>query len=396
MRVTPVVVGAALLAAACNAAPSNLEPTGPGTTAPIVVFEAPVANPSPEVPALRLELITDGLEEPVALANRRGDDRVYVAERLGRVTVVEDGTILPDPFLDLSDVVYGPISEQGLLGLTFGPGGDRLFVLYTDDSGAVQVVAYDVAGDTVVTDSATPILTVEQPHIYHQGGGIDFGPDGYLWIGLGDGGKIGDPDGHGQNTASLLGSIVRIDVDSHTPYAVPPDNPFLANENAAHELWAYGLRNPWRFTFDGGFIYIADVGQFEREEINVVPIDAAGSNFGWSIQEGDLCIETESCDTEGLVEPTLILPHQQLCAIVGGPVYRGEAIPELEGHYFYADYCVGWVRSLVFDGREVIAEHDWEADLGLPGHITTFGIDASGEMLVATQEGRLHRIVAVP
>jgi hypothetical protein len=396
MRVTPVVVGAALLAAACNAAPSNLEPTGPGTTAPIVVFEAPVANPSPEVPALRLELITDGLEEPVALANRRGDDRVYVAERLGRVTVVEDGTILPDPFLDLSDVVYGPISEQGLLGLTFGPGGDRLFVLYTDDSGAVQVVAYDVAGDTVVTDSATPILTVEQPHIYHQGGGIDFGPDGYLWIGLGDGGKIGDPDGHGQNTASLLGSIVRIDVDSHTPYAVPPDNPFLANENAAHELWAYGLRNPWRFTFDGGFIYIADVGQFEREEINVVPIDAAGSNFGWSIQEGDLCIETESCDTEGLVEPTLILPHQRLCAIVGGPVYRGEAIPELEGHYFYADYCVGWVRSLVFDGREVIAEHDWEADLGLPGHITTFGIDASGEMLVATQEGRLHRIVAVP
>jgi hypothetical protein len=355
-----------------------------------------VTNPSPEVPVLRLELITDGLAEPVALANRRGDDRVYVAERLGRVVIVEDGTILADPFLDLSEIVYGPISEQGLLGLTFDRGGDRLFVLYTDDSGAVQVVAYHVAGDSVVADSATPILTVEQPHIYHQGGGIAFGPDGYLWIGLGDGGRIGDPDGHGQNRASLLGSIVRLDVDARTPYAVPPDNPFVTNESAAHELWAYGLRNPWRFTFDGGLIYIADVGQYEREEINVVPIDAAGSNFGWSIREGDLCFETENCDTEGLVEPTLVLPHQRLCAIVGGPVYRGEAIPELEGHYFYADYCVGWVRSLVFDGREVIAEHDWEADLGLPGHITTFGTDASGEMLVATQEGQLHRIVAVP
>lgn len=395
MRVTSVVVGAALLAAACTASPSNLEPSGPGTTAPIV-FEAPVTSPSPEVPVLRLELITDGLEEPVALARRRGDDRVYVAERLGRVMVVEAGTILPDPFLDLSDVVYGPISEQGLLGLTFDPGGDRLFVVYTNDSGALLVVAYDVAGDVVVAGSATAILTVEQPHIYHQGGGIAFGPDGYLWIGLGDGGRIGDPDGHGQNTASLLASIVRLDVDSHTPYAVPPDNPFLADEGAAHELWAYGLRNPWRFTFDGGLIYIADVGQYEREEINVVPIDAAGSNFGWSIREGDLCFETESCDTEGLVEPTFVLPHQRLCAIVGGPVYRGEAIPELEGHYFYADYCVGWIRSLVFDGREVIAEHDWEADLGLPGHITTFGIDASGELLVATQEGQLHRIVAVP
>jgi glucose/arabinose dehydrogenase len=395
MRVTPVVVGAALLAAACNATPSNLEPAGPGTTAPIV-FEAPAKNPLPEVPALRLELITDGLAEPVALANRRGDDLLYVAERLGRVMVVEDGTILPDPFLDLSDVVYGPISEQGLLGLTFDPDGDRLFLLYTDDSGAVQVVAYDVSANAVVADSATPILTVEQPHRFHQGGGIAFGPDGYLWIGLGDGGGIGDPNRNGQNPGTLLGSIVRIDVDAHAPYAVPPDNPFPASGDAAHELWGYGLRNPWRFTFDGGFVYIADVGQYEREEINVVPLAASAPNFGWAIQEGDRCYEAESCDTEGLVPPTFIIPHERSCAVVGGPVYRGEAIPELEGHYFYADYCVGWVRSLVFDGREVIAEHDWEADLGLPGHITTFGIDASGEMLVATQEGQLHRIVAAP
>lgn len=395
MRVTSLVVGAALLAAACTATPTNSEPSGPGTTAPIV-FEAPVTSPSPDVPLLRLELITDGLEEPVALGNRPGDDRLYVAERLGRIAIVEDGAIAAEPLLDLGDVVYGPISEQGLLGLTFDPDGDRLFVLYTDESGTVQVVAYDIAGDAAVTDSATQILTVEQPHIYHQGGGMAFGPDGYLWIGLGDGGGIGDPERNGQNPASLLGSIVRIDVDSRAPYAVPPDNPFLESESAAHELWAYGLRNPWRLTFDGGFVYIADVGQYEREEINVVPIDAAGSNFGWSIQEGDLCYETESCDTEGLVEPTVVLPHQRLCAIVGGPVYRGEGIPELEGHYFYADYCVGWVRSLVFDGEGVVAEYDWESDLGSPGHITTFGLDSSGEMLVATQEGQLHRIVTVP
>lgn len=332
----------------------------------------------------------------MALALRRGDERLYVAERLGRIVVVDDETISAEPFLDLSDVVYGPITEQGLLGFTFHPDGGRLFVAYTDESGALQVVSFRVAGAAVLADSAMQILTVEQPRIHHQGGTMAFGPDGYLWIGLGDGGGIGDPDGNGQNRTNLLGSILRLDVDAHSPYGVPPDNPFVGSEGAANELWAYGLRNPWRFTFDAGFVYIADVGHYEREEINIVPLEAAGSNFGWAIREGDRCYEAETCDTEGLTDPTLALPHYRLCAIVGGPVYRGDAIPALRGHYFYGDYCVGWVRSLLFDGGRVVAEHDWEAELGSPGQITTFGVDAAGEILVATQGGELHRIVAVP
>ena len=393
MRLVAILAGAALVAAACSALPSNLEPAGPGTTAPIQVL-APVATVSTHVPQLQLELITDALEEPVALANRPGDDRLYVAERLGRIMLIDGDTIVP--FVDLRDIVFSTISEQGLLGFVFDADGDRLFVLHTDESFDVQVAAYAVDGDEVIIDSATPILTVEQPHKYHQGGGMAIGPDGYLWISLGDGGRTGDPDGHGQNTASLLGSIVRLDVDARVPYAVPPDNPFVGTEDSAHEVWAYGLRNPWRFTFDGGFVYIADVGLYEYEEINVVPIDAAGSNFGWSILEGDACFEAEDCEDEGLVAPTFIIPHERACAVVGGPVYRGSKLSALEGHYFYGDYCLGWVRSLVFNGSGVIAEYDWEADLGRLGHITTFGVDADGEVLVATQEGELHRIVAVP
>ena len=387
------MVGAALVAAACSASPSNLEPAGPGTTAPMQV-QAPAATVPNEVPQLRLERITDALEEPVALANRPGDDRVYVAERLGRIVVIDGDAIVP--FFDLREIVFSTISEQGLLGLTFDTDGDRMFVLYTDESFDIQVAAYAVDADEVIIDSVTPILTVEQPHIYHQGGGMGFGPDGYLWISLGDGGGIGDPNGHGQNTASLLGAIVRLDVDAGVPYALPPDNPFIGTESSASEVWAYGLRNPWRFTFDGGFVYIADVGQYEYEEINVVPVDASGSNFGWSIREGDACYEAEDCQEEGLVAPTFIIPHQRACAVVGGPVYRGHQLPALEGQYFYGDYCVGWVRSLIFDGNEIIAEYDWEADLGRLGHITTFGVDAEGEVLVATQEGELHRIVANP
>jgi glucose/arabinose dehydrogenase len=393
MRQAVFLVAATLVAAACSSSPSNLKPAGPGTTAPIET-QVPAATASTDVPQLRLELITDALEEPVALANRPGDDRVYVAERLGRIMLI-DGDAL-SPFVDLRDIVFSTTSEQGLLGIAFDADGDRLFVLHTDESFDIQVAAYALDGDEVIIDSATPILTVEQPHIYHQGGGMVLGPDGYLWISLGDGGQIGDPDGNGQNTANLLGSIVRLDIDARVPYAVPPDNPFIVTENSADEVWAYGLRNPWRFTFDGGFVYIADVGQYAFEEINVVPIDAAGSNFGWSIREGDACYETEDCQDEGLVAPTFIIPHERACAVVGGPVYRGNELSALEGHYFYGDYCVGWIRSLVFDGSTVIAEYAWEADLGPLGHITTFGVDADGEVLVATQEGELYRIVAAP
>jgi glucose/arabinose dehydrogenase len=391
MRMFVIVLVVALVAAACAGSPPTSAPMGAGTTAPVDT-EEPVSTPPSVRPVLRLELVTDHLAEPVALALRPGDDRIYVAERMGRVVVVDRGIV--SDFLDLTDVVYQEISEQGLLGLTFDTVGDRLFVLYTDRAGDVRVFGYDVDGDAVDPGSATSILTVRQVGRYHQGGGMAFGPDGYLWIGLGDGGGEGDPQGEGQNTDSVLASIVRLDVDSASPYAIPPDNPFV--DTAAPELWAYGLRNPWRFAFDAGLVYIADVGQNEREEIDVVPLDAAGSNFGWSIREGDVCFGAATCPKEGMVDPVLAIPHQRLCAIIGGPVYRGSSIPALEGQYFYGDYCVGWIRSLLYDGGEVVATYDWERDLGDPGHITTFGEDALGEILVATEEGELYRIVAEP
>ncbi len=389
MRPPVILAATTLVLTACAASPSNLEPVGPGTTAP-VVREGPVVSTTSAVPDLELTLITDRLVEPVALGTRPGDDRIYVAERLGRIVVVDSGSL--EPFLDIRRVVSGPISKQGLLGFTFDRDGDRIFVIYTDLLEALRIVAYDVVGNTVDQRSAVPILTLGQPARQHQGGAILLGPDGYLWAGLGDGGGIGDPDGHGQNPGTLLGTIVRLDVDARVPYAVPPDNPFVSSTTAAHEVWAYGLRNPWRVTIDGGFVYIADVGQYEREEINIVPIDGAGANFGWSTREGDACFEAETCETAGLTDPALSIPHHRVCAVVGGPVYRGDRIPALRGHYFYGDYCVGWIRSLVFDGDRIVSVHDWEKQLGSPGLLTTFGTDASGEILVATQEGRLYRI----
>ncbi len=382
MKLAVFAVGAALLVAACSTAPAD-----PATTSPTV------GAPAPEAPVLRLELITDALDEPVALATRTGDDRVYVAEKRGRIRLIDDDVIVAEPFLDIQDLVLSEASEQGLLGLTFDGDGERLFVTYTDNTGALLVDEYPVQGDRVDTDSATTLFTIDQPYAAHQGGAIQFGPDGYLWIGLGDGGGIGDPSGNAQNTGTLLGSVVRVDVDGSDGYAIPPGNAFAGPEDGAQEIWAFGLRNPWRITFDSGFIYIADVGQDWWEEVNILPIDASGANLGWPILEGNACYEAESCDITGLVPPAFTAKHQRSCALIGGPVYRGRAIPGLTGHYFYGDYCVGWVRSLVFDGSQVIAERDWEADLGTAGNITTFGVDAAGEILLANLEGELYRIM---
>lgn len=392
MKPIGILLACAVAVSACGGAAGSVAPTGPGTTAPPALDDATTV-PSAKLPPLRLELITDALDEPVAMALRPGEERLFIAEKTGRIRTVTGNTLDDGTFLDLTDIVLSEKSEQGLLGLTFDGAGRRLFVVYTDHSRALRIYEYAMAGDRVDLRSAKPILTVEQPYSAHQGGAIAFGPDGYLWIGFGDGGGIGDPKGNGQNPANLLGTVVRIDVDAYHPYAVPPDNPFVGADGGAPEIWAFGLRNPWRITFDGGFVYVADVGQYAWEEVNILPVDAGGANLGWSVLEGNECYEADSCDTEGLIPPTFTIEHYRSCAIVGGPVYRGAAMPELTGHYFYGDFCVGWVRSLFFDGEAVVAEHDWEADLGRAGHITTFGLDAAGEIMLANQEGSLYRIV---
>ena len=222
-----------------------------------------------------------------------------------------------------------------------------------------------------------------------------FGPDGYLWIAFGDGGGNGDRYRNGQNVDTLKGSIVRIGIDGAQPYSIPSTNPFALTDGGAGEIWAYGLRNPWRITIDRDLLFIADVAFNGSEEVNVIQIDESGLNFGWPVMEGNECYDSEKCDSTGMTPPVLTVPHSRACAIIGGPVYRGFEIPELHGHYVFGDYCFGWMRSApVNDGGlgEVV---DWEPMLGTIGNITTFGTELDGELLVATQEGNVFRVTAL-
>jgi glucose/arabinose dehydrogenase len=238
-------------------------------------------------------------------------------------------------------------------------------------------------------------MVVPQPHKYHQGGGIAFDPAGHLWLSFGDGGGIGDRYGNGQDPTTLNGTLVRIDIDNGDPYAIPPGNPWLGSDAGADEVWAYGLRNPWRFAIDGDQIVIADVGQYEAEEVNVVTAGDGGYNFGWPVMEADACFDATECDATSMTAPVLTLPHERLCAIIGGPVYRGTDIPELHGHYLFGDHCVGWVRSAPLLDGSLGSVTDWEAELGTLGHITSIGVDHDGELLVVNLEGELLRIVPV-
>jgi hypothetical protein len=234
---------------------------------------------------------------------------------------------------------------------------------------------------------------VNQPAANHNGGTIAFGPDGYLFIGLGDGGGGGDTFGTGQPVDDLLGNLLRIDVDGD-PYAIPAGNPY-ADSDGADEVWANGLRNPWRFWFDEDLIYIGDVGQNAYEEINVAPADAAGLNYGWPITEGLHCFEPASdCDLGGLTQPVVEVEHGDAgtCSIAGGVVYRGAAIPELTGHYFYSDFCGGWLRSFLIADGVATDVRDWTDQVGAPGNVVSFGTDAAGEIYLLTTE-RVFRIV---
>ena len=363
-------------------------------------------NPS-EPPAgmvpVGLQDVASGLSVPLYLTAPAGDPtRLFIVEKGGAIRVVKDGALLPTPFLDLTGRVSTG-GEQGLFGLAFDPAyadNGRFVVHYTDGGGNTVVSLFRVSAqdaDRADPASETIVLTAEQPFSNHNGGQILFGPDGMLYIGLGDGGSSGDPGGRGQALTDLLGSILRVDVRSSTGYTVPPDNPFVGQAGASPEIWNYGLRNPWRFTFDPatGDLYIADVGQNAWEEVDVVRAAEGagrGANFGWNVTEGRHCYANAGCDLNGFTLPVLEYGHDQGCSISGGFVYRGAAIPALQGHYFYADYCQGWVRSFRLQDGQAVEPQQWPT-LAPGGAVPSFGQDAAGELYVLSTEGRVFRIV---
>jgi glucose/arabinose dehydrogenase len=353
----------------------------------------------------RLLEIASGLSVPLYLTAPPGDlSRLFIAEKTGTIRIVKDGTLLPAPFLDISaNVSTG--DEQGLLGLAFPPDygtTGRFVVHYTDTSGDTRLSVFQVSIDPDLADQSSEqvILSATQPFPNHNGGQALFGPDGFLYLGLGDGGGANDPGGRGQDRSDLLGSILRIDVQSGTSYTVPPDNPFVGQPAVRPEIWSYGLRNPWRFSFDraNGDLYIGDVGQNEVEEVDVAAAtDGAGKglNYGWSIMEGDRCLGGGQCDQTGLTLPTLTYNHHEGCSVTGGYVYRGSAIPALQGLYFYGDFCQRWIHSFRYAAGNATEVTDWPS-LQPASSLTSFGEDAAGELYVLESSGRVSRIVAGP
>ena len=361
------------------------------------------------------EVFLTGLNEPTALVHAPGDfGRVFITEKRGVIRVVRDGEVLPEPFLNI-DPLISSFGERGLLGLAFSPEYDSdgwFFVHYTNNSGDTTIARYSVSDtnpDVADPDSAQIILTEDQPFTNHNGGWIDFGPnDDYLYISLGDGGSGGDPDGYGQRLNTLLGKILRIDVLGPAApgleYGIPADNPFVGTGNM-EEIWAYGLRNAWRNDFDPvtGDLYIADVGQGAREEVNYQPADSfGGENYGWKCREGDICFSVampcpDACDPSPFVEPVVWYDHGPTggCSITGGQIYRGCAVDGLAGTYFYADYCTNRVWSIrVIDGA-VTEFTNRTSQFGGIANIISFGRDAYNETYVLSQGGTIRKIMPV-
>jgi glucose/arabinose dehydrogenase len=337
-----------------------------------------------------------GFDWPVHIAHAGdGSGRIFVVERPGRIRIVKNGQLLLNPFLDITGRILSTGNEQGLLSVAFSPGyasQGHFYVDYTDLLGNTVIARYAVTADPDVADpnSEQLVLTVNQPYANHNGGQLAFGPnDGYLYVGMGDGGDAGDPGNNAQNPTSLLGKLLRIDVETGSPltYTVPATNPFTQTVGYRPEIWALGLRNPWRFSFDRqtGDLYIGDVGQALYEEVDVqLASSPGGENYGWNIMEGFHCYAAASCDNTGLTLPVLEYPHAQGdCSVTGGTVYRGTAYALMDGVYVYADYCSGRVWGLRNDGST------WQSTLLLdtPFQITSFGEDEIGNIWLTRYAG---------
>ncbi|MDE2750852.1 MAG: PQQ-dependent sugar dehydrogenase [Chloroflexota bacterium] len=354
----------------------------------------------PDAAAFALTAVATGFERPI-YATHAGDGsgRMFLLEQTGKVWIIDGGERSPVPFLDMSDLITPtanrPYSEQGLLGLAFHPDFDSnglFFVSYTDHDGSSVIARYRVSEeepDSADPDSGELVIYLAQPYANHNGGHIEFGPDGYLYFALGDGGAANDPLGAGQNRQLLLGSILRIDIDVELGYAIPPDNPFDGLTAARDEIWAYGLRNVWRFNFDRltGDMYMADVGQNQWEEINFQPAESpGGENYGWNVWEGEHIFAGGSAPNH--VPPIAEYSHALGCSVTGGVVYRGAAIPELEAVFLFGDYCSGRIWAAWRDPAL-----NWRMDELMHTNmaISSFGEDEAGEAYVIDYGGTLYR-----
>ena len=359
-------------------------------------------------PQISLSAVARGFTQPVHVTHAGdGSGRIFVVEQGGRIRILDNGVVLPVPFLDLASLnpprlVAG--GEQGLLSVVFPPGFSSkgyFYVNYTrSGDGATVVARYRVSiGDANAADPASEevVLTISQPFANHNGGQLAFGPDGYLYIGMGDGGSGGDPMNNGQAPGTLLGKLLRIDVESGVaPYGIPPTNPFLGRTGYRPEIWALGLRNPWRFSFDRGTgdLYLGDVGQGTVEEVDFQPAgDPGGRNYGWNVMEGDRCYPpgTVGCNRSGLALPVFVYDHSLGCSVTGGHVVRGSAFPSLQGVYLFGDYCSGRIWGIRKNGA------GWDnallADTTL--NISTFGEDESGNVYVVNHtSGDLLKVLS--
>ncbi len=346
----------------------------------------PGGGPLPPGLTLKLDpFISTGLASPVFLTQPLDDGRIFVVEQAGRIRVIRNGVLQVTPFLDISGRVLAG-GERGLLSVAFHPqyATNRFFYVYftTKTNGDIRIERFTTTASPEVADPASTRLIITAPHnafANHNGGLVSFGPDGMLYAGLGDGGSGGDPDGNGQNFNSLLGSLLRLDVDGGDPYRIPANNPFVGQAGKRGEIWAKGLRNPWRYAFDAttGLLYIADVGQNAHEEVDVVLANRGGLNYGWNVMEGASCYNASTCAQTGFELPILDYSHTAGCSITGGYVYRGTAIPDIRGHYFYSDYCTGFLKSFRYENGVAVDQKDW----GLASSsVTSFGVDFGGEL----------------
>ncbi|MES2018543.1 MAG: PQQ-dependent sugar dehydrogenase [Pseudomonadota bacterium] len=363
------------------------------------------ATPPPPQGALALALSeVANVPGAVFAAAPEGDARLFIVERAGRIRIVQGGVLLATPFLDMSSRTSTQ-GEGGLLSIAFHPqyaSNGWLFLYYTDLANNIVIERHRASGNANLAEAGNGLEIIRIPHpgyTNHFGGLVAFGPDGMLYLATGDGGGGGDPAHNGQNTASLLGKMLRLDVSASTlmqPYAIPPTNPWFNDGSGRRaEVWALGLRNPWRYAFDSGNLYIADVGQDRREEVNVAAAGQGALNYGWNTMEGSLCYSANTCNQSGLALPVFEYDHGTSdvngCSITGGYVYRGGAIAELAGRYFYSDYCKGFLKSLVYAGGAVSAQADWP----IPdvGNVVSFGRDGANELLLISASGKVNRIV---
>jgi glucose/arabinose dehydrogenase len=383
--------------------PAN--PTGaiPTATQPTSLPEATTTPPSsnqpvqdfPDISRWTWIQVASGLTRPLDI-KQAGDSRLFIVEKKGRILILENDGLLPDPFLDIRDRVGSSGNEQGLLGLAFHPdyvNNGYFYLDYTDLHGNTVVSRFRTTSQRDKADPAseTVLMRIQQPYPNHNGGELRFGPDGYLYIGTGDGGSAGDPLRNGQNTGVLLGKLLRIDVDSGDPYGIPPGNPFISG-GGLPEVWAYGLRNPWRFSIDRltGELFIGDVGQNLWEEIDWLPAGAAGgANFGWNQREGRH--DYRGAALPGMIDPIAEYGHDQGCAVVGGVSIHSSSMPEWEGIYLFGDYCTGRIWGLLHN-----ANWTMQPLFATPFTITAFGEDIDGRVYLTDDQGGVYRLQANP